>query len=170
MSSIETNFEPTGERPPSQRSALSVVRRRSSEMIACTGIGDLFDCTLGCPRRRFGIEQAMLLIRDRARTSGMTWTEITEIPYPGLSAPESQIALPILSGQSVLGVLFAEGPVPLRFRYGDEKALSLIADWLGADIPPVGDREASTPARPRRWRPGRGRRPRVTTTRTTACS
>ena len=76
-------------------------------------------------------------IRDRARSVGMNWSEATEIPYPGLTAPESQIALPIMSGRTVVGVLFAESPDAMRFRYGDEDALSLVADRLGALMPQV---------------------------------
>ncbi|MCO5082695.1 MAG: GAF domain-containing protein [Rhizobiaceae bacterium] len=84
-------------------------------------------------------------IRDRARSIGMNWSEATEIPYPCLPAPESQIALPILSGRTVVGVLFAESPEALRFRYDDEDALSLIADRLAALIPQVQEGEAPRP-------------------------
>lgn len=85
-------------------------------------------------------------IRERALSIGMNWSEATEIPYPGLAAPESQIALPILSGRAVVGVLFAESPEALRFRYDDEDALSLIADRLAALMPPAQEGEASRAA------------------------
>ena len=55
-----------------------------------------------------------------------------DIPYPGLPAPASQLAVPILSGGRLLGVLFVESPVPLRFGYEDEDALVAIAGHLGA--------------------------------------
>ncbi len=84
-------------------------------------------------------------IRERARSVGMNWSEATEIPYPGLPAPESQIALPIMSGRAVVGVLFAESPQALQFRYDDEDALSLIADRLAALIPQVQEGEPSRP-------------------------
>ncbi|SDB59572.1 GAF domain-containing protein [Bauldia litoralis] len=70
-------------------------------------------------------------IRDQARDQGLTTLDATEIPYPGLDAPESQIALPILSQGRTLGVLFAESVAPMRFRYDDEDALALVADRLG---------------------------------------
>lgn len=82
-------------------------------------------------------------IRERARSVGMNWSQATEIPYPGLSAPESQIALPIVSGRTLVGVLFAESNEALRFRYDDEDALSLIADRLAALMPQAEEREAS---------------------------
>jgi adenylate cyclase len=82
-------------------------------------------------------------IRDRARHLGMAWSEVTEIPYPGLVAPESQIALPILSGPRLAGVLFAESEEPMRFRYDDEDALALVADRIGAQIPVVQQAEAA---------------------------
>jgi GAF domain-containing protein len=87
-------------------------------------------------------------IRDRARSVGMNWPEAAEIPYPGLPAPESQIALPILSGRTVLGVLFAESPEALRFRYDDEDALSLISDRLAALMPQAQEGEAARPPVP----------------------
>lgn len=84
-------------------------------------------------------------IRDRALSIGMNWSEATEIPYPSLPAPESQIALPILSGRTMVGVLFAESPQALRFRYDDEDALSLIADRLAALMPQVQEGEVTRP-------------------------
>ncbi|MBP7240882.1 GAF domain-containing protein [Amaricoccus sp.] len=74
-------------------------------------------------------------IRDGARSVGVEWSGATEIPYPGLPAPESQIALPILSESGVIGVLFAESPEPMRFRYDDEDALMLVADRIASLIP-----------------------------------
>ena len=73
----------------------------------------------------------------------------TEIPYPGLPAPESQIALPVrLRGRSV-GVLFAESPEPMRFRYDDEDALDLLAgrlgDMMAAGLDPVGEEAQAQP-------------------------
>lgn len=87
-------------------------------------------------------------IRERALSIGMNWSEATEIPYPGLASPESQIALPILSGRAVVGVLFAESPESLRFRYDDEDALSLIADRLAALMPSAQESDAPVSAAP----------------------
>lgn len=81
-------------------------------------------------------------IRDRARSVGMNWSKATEIPYPGLAAPESQIAVPIMCRQSLIGVLFAESPQALRFRYDDEDALSLVADRLAFLMPAIEEGEA----------------------------
>jgi adenylate cyclase len=55
----------------------------------------------------------------------------TLIPYPGLPAPMSQIALPIRPAGQTLGVLFAESPEPNRFGYDEEDALALVAGQLG---------------------------------------
>lgn len=58
----------------------------------------------------------------------------TDIPYPGLSEPHSQLAVPILSAGRLLGVLFVESPSELRFGFEDEDALVAIAGHLGAAI------------------------------------
>lgn len=57
-----------------------------------------------------------------------------EIPYPGLAAPHSQLAVPILHGTRLLGVLFVESSEDLQFSYEDEDALVAIAGHLGAAI------------------------------------
>lgn len=84
-------------------------------------------------------------LRDQARGHGLASHEATEIPYPGLATPESQIALPILSEERTLGVLFAESAEPMRFRYDDEDALALVADRLGERIVSL-QREETAPA------------------------
>jgi hypothetical protein len=73
-------------------------------------------------------------VRDTARRSGLDWSLATEIPFPGLAAPSSQIAVPILCGGRTLGVLFAESEETMRFGYDDEDALALVAGHLGTLI------------------------------------
>lgn len=56
------------------------------------------------------------------------------IPYPGLTAPMSQVALPIRPNGQTLGIIFAESPEPNRFGYDEEDALAMIAGHLGLRI------------------------------------
>ncbi|MES2936975.1 MAG: GAF domain-containing protein [Pseudomonadota bacterium] len=59
---------------------------------------------------------------------------VTDIPYPGLAEPHSQIAVPILSAGRLLGVLFAESPQDLQFGFEDEDVFVAVAGQLGAAI------------------------------------
>lgn len=70
-------------------------------------------------------------VRDNARRVGMDEGQTTEIPFPGLPSPSSQIAVPIPGGGRTLGVLFAESEQTMRFGYDEEDALALIAAHLG---------------------------------------
>lgn len=74
------------------------------------------------------------VIRDNARRAGVHGDQTTEIPFPGLVAPASQIAVPIVAGGRTLGVLFAESDQTMRFGYDDEDALALFASYLGTLI------------------------------------
>jgi len=58
----------------------------------------------------------------------------TAIPFPGLPAPHSQLAVPILAGQRLLGVLYVESEQDLRFRYDDEDGLMILARQLACCI------------------------------------
>jgi putative methionine-R-sulfoxide reductase with GAF domain len=59
---------------------------------------------------------------------------VTEIPYPGLAEPHSQLAVPVLSAGRLLGVVFAESPNDLQFGFEDEDMLVAMAGHLGAAI------------------------------------
>jgi len=88
-------------------------------------------------------------IRESALAAGTAWAETTRIPYPGLAAPQSQLALPILCAGRTMGVLFAESPDPMRFWYDDEDALAAVAGHLGALMAVLHEtEEASAPVEP----------------------
>lgn len=80
----------------------------------------------------------------------------TEIPYPGLAEPHSQLAVPVLSAGRLLGVLFVESPTELRFGFEDEDMLVTMAGHLGAAIDlmqastdtPEAPGQATAPAQP----------------------
>jgi adenylate cyclase len=56
------------------------------------------------------------------------------IPLPGLENPQSLMAVPMISGGEVRGVIYAESPRWLAFTPFDEQALSLVAAQLGAAV------------------------------------
>lgn len=57
-----------------------------------------------------------------------------QIPFPGLAEPHSQLAVPILLGGRLLGVLCVESGQDMRFTYDDEDALVALATQLGLQI------------------------------------
>ncbi|GIZ51664.1 GAF domain-containing protein [Noviherbaspirillum aridicola] len=73
-------------------------------------------------------------IRHSAEHGGMAGALETEIPLPGLPAPGSKLAVPVMAGQHLLGVLYVESPQELRFSYDDEDALVSLAAQLGLAI------------------------------------
>jgi len=74
-------------------------------------------------------------IRDSVRGGELAGMLETEIPLPGLRAPCSQLAVPILAGARTLGVLYVESPEDRRFGYDDEDALVAVAAQLGTALP-----------------------------------
>lgn len=81
----------------------------------------------------------------------------TEIPLPGLAAPHSQMAVPVVACQRLLGVLYVESTEDLRFGYDDEDAIAALATQLGtmicllqgaADEPADSSRDAAPPVQP----------------------
>jgi predicted pyridoxine 5'-phosphate oxidase superfamily flavin-nucleotide-binding protein len=76
----------------------------------------------------FGYGRAM---REAAERRGIAGLE-HEIPFPGLPESQSQIAVPILAGQRLLGVLFAESAAPGRFGYDEEDGFMVLASHVGA--------------------------------------
>lgn len=56
----------------------------------------------------------------------------TDIPYPGLPEPRSQLAVPLIAAERLLGVLFVESPLDMRLGYEDEDALVVLAGQVAA--------------------------------------
>ncbi len=69
-------------------------------------------------------------IRESTEQSNWASALETEIPLPGLRESRSQLAVPILASQRLLGVLYVESPRDLRFSYDDEDALVSLARLL----------------------------------------
>jgi adenylate cyclase len=58
----------------------------------------------------------------------------TAIPFPGCANPGSQMAVPIMIGERMCGVLYVESPQDLRFSYDDEDALVALCCTLGTSM------------------------------------
>lgn len=86
---------------------------------------------IGHMNAEYGYSRA---IRESAESSGWASVLETEIPLPGLPESRSQLAVPILAAQRLLGVLYVESPQDLRFSYDDEDALVSLAAQLGLSI------------------------------------
>ncbi|HVL58370.1 MAG TPA: GAF domain-containing protein [Burkholderiaceae bacterium] len=71
-------------------------------------------------------------IRDSATRQGRHDLLETAIPLPGLPEPHSQLAVPMIVADRLLGVLFVESPQQRRFGYDDEDALVAFASLLAA--------------------------------------
>lgn len=73
-------------------------------------------------------------VRQSAQDSAWADGLETEIPLPGLPESRSQLAVPVMAAQRLLGVLYVESPQDLRFTYDDEDALACLAAQLGLGI------------------------------------
>jgi len=73
-------------------------------------------------------------IRDSIAGTGLTDAIAREIPLPGLPDSRSQLAVPLLAGSALVGVLFVEDVVDRRFGFDDEDALVALAGLLGPAI------------------------------------
>lgn len=58
----------------------------------------------------------------------------TAIPFPGLADSASQLAVPLARGSRLLGILYVESPLHLRFTYEDEDALVVLAGQLALAV------------------------------------
>ncbi len=74
------------------------------------------------------------------------------IPLPALAGMRSQLAVPMLARDRVLGVICVQSPSPARMSLADEQALATLARYLATSMHLIGSHIAadtpSTPARP----------------------
>lgn len=71
-------------------------------------------------------------VREAGREAGLPTG--TEIPFPGLAEPQSQIAVPLQDRGLCRGVLYLDSPQPRRFGAEEEDVLSLYAAVLVSRI------------------------------------
>jgi adenylate cyclase len=72
-------------------------------------------------------------VRDNLATLTADGLE-TEIPFPGLAEPHSQMAIPIVLDERLLGVVYVESMEELSFTHEDEDALMCLAMQLAMAI------------------------------------
>jgi adenylate cyclase len=84
----------------------------------------------------------------RANSPGAA--EDIEIPFPGLAKASSQLAVPLLVGPRLVGVLYVESPLPMRFCCDDEDLLVALGAQLALsiDILRACEEEPAAPAAP----------------------
>jgi len=93
-------------------------------------------------------------IRERAEQAGEAVAP--EIPLPGLADAQAQLAIPLVVGGRLLGVLALESRDPLQFDDWDEAYLTVVANQIamGVDrMQTVEDEGEPVPTAPRRVRP-----------------
>jgi len=73
-------------------------------------------------------------IRGRLVESGRCAELAPEIPLPGLPDAQAQLALPLLVGERLVGVLAVESADPLCFDEWDESYLQIVANQIAAGI------------------------------------
>jgi hypothetical protein len=100
-------------------------------------------------------------IRGRVEESG--GRAAPEIPLPGLPDVQAQLALPLLAGDRLVGVLAVESRDPLQFDEWDEAFLQVVGSQIALGIDRMqqhdDDADAAQPAPPTRTaaRPGKKR-------------
>lgn len=73
-------------------------------------------------------------IRHRVEECGGRPDLLPELPLPGLADAEAQLALPLLVGDRLVGVLAVESHDPLCFDEWDEAFLQIVANQIAAAI------------------------------------
>jgi hypothetical protein len=106
-------------------------------MVRITGVG----CHL-----RYG-----RAVRGRLTDEGHAAELAPEIPLPGLCDAQAQVALPLLAGERLVGVLAVESRDPLQFDEWDEAFLQIVGNQiaLGIDRMQAAEDEPDPAAAPR---------------------
>jgi hypothetical protein len=111
------------------------------------------------PIRISGLMRGMLYalaVRKRAEEAGLC-PDDRRIPMPGLPHPESQLGVPLIVRDELVGVLCIESEVPYRFHEDDKIAIELLGSYLAIAIQNMLLQERSHAADPEPSAPAPGR-------------
>ena len=81
-------------------------------------------------------------VHKRAQEAGI-YSPDRQIRLPGLPNPESQLGVPLLARQELVGVLCIESEIPYRFHEEDKTAIELLGGYLAIAIQNMQLRERS---------------------------
>jgi adenylate cyclase len=73
-------------------------------------------------------------VRAAAMRAGLDELLANEIPLPGLVEPRSQMAVPVLAFDELLGIIYVESQQDLRFGYDEEDAVVALAAQLALSM------------------------------------
>ena len=73
-------------------------------------------------------------VRTAAMEAGLDDMLASEIPLPGLVEPRSQMAVPMLAFDDLLGIIYVESAQDLRFGYDEEDAVVALAAQLALSM------------------------------------
>jgi adenylate cyclase len=87
-------------------------------------------------------------IRERMEACGDRARLAPEVPLPGLPDAQAQLALPLLAGNRLVGVLAVESRDPMQFDEWDEAFLGIVANQIAQGIARMqaGEEEVAPPA------------------------
>ncbi len=84
---------------------------------------------------RFSCVGRNFLYIDNVKTTGLLGPDASRfIPMPGLEAPQSLLAVPMIAGGEIRGLIYAESADRLAFAPADEQAVGLIAAQLATVV------------------------------------
>ena len=87
-------------------------------------------------------------VRASVQAAGARRDLVPEIPLPGLPDAQSQLAIPLLACDRLMGVLAVESRTPLDFDEWDEAFLDIVGNQLAASIESAILRERNDDASP----------------------
>jgi adenylate cyclase len=82
-------------------------------------------------------------IRERVEACGGRARLAPEVPLPGLPDAQAQLALPLLAGHRLVGVLAVESRDPMQFDEWDEALLGIVANQIAQGIDRMQEEEAA---------------------------
>lgn len=92
-------------------------------------------------------------VRDRVQEAGGAADLCAEIPLPGLPDAQAQLALPLLIGDRLVGVLAMESRDPLCFDEWDEALLQILGTQIAMGIDRMHEDEEDAPSAAQDARP-----------------
>ncbi len=90
-------------------------------------------------------------VRTTAEERGHAVAKVNEIPLPGLANALSQLAVPIVARDRILGVICVQSAQPGRLTMADEQALSTLGRYLATSMQLLGQTVAAEPSTARSY-------------------